>query len=183
MSQVQSKTVRDLPFKLQKDEKILRICHRHNVFLMRQLGVFSIGGAILVLIGFIIAGSLQNDFLRSIVHGASIIGIFAVLIYTGFRVYQYNNDIWVITNQRLIDSSKSTPFNHKLSSTDLVNVQDMSIEKNGILATSFNYGDLRCQTAGMDSNFTLFGIPEPAEVLELIDGARDRARAQHSQPR
>lgn len=177
MNTPESKTVRDLPFKLQTGEKILKICHRHNVFLMRQLGIYAFGGAILVLIGFFVAGTLDNiNFLRTIIHGLSVVGIFAVLIYIGFRVYQYNNDIWVITNQRIIDSSKATPFNHRLSSTDLVNVQDMSIEKNGILATTFNYGDLRCQTAGMDSNFILFGIPEPTEVLELIDQARDRAR-------
>ncbi len=41
----------------------------------------------------------------------------------------------------------------------------------------FNYGDLRCQTAGEVPNFILAGIPQPAEVLGVVDAARDAARS------
>jgi hypothetical protein len=86
------------------------------------------------------------------------------------------NDEWVITNQRIVDSYKRHWFHQNLASADLINVQDMRVEKSGVMATIFNFGDLHCQTAGSRENFILADIPNPAKVLDLIDEARDQAR-------
>ena len=93
-----------------------------------------------------------------------------------FTWYKYQNDIWVVTNQRIVDSLKRNWFHHRMSSADLVNVEDMSVDRGGVFATMFNFGNLICQTAGSRSNFVLSGIPEPAEVLALVDRSRDAAR-------
>jgi hypothetical protein len=90
--------------------------------------------------------------------------------------YHYRNDIWVITNQRLIDSYRPHPFNQKLSTADLVNLQDMTVERAGILQTALNYGTVICQTASVDRDFRITGIPEPREVQALVDRERDRER-------
>ena len=63
-----------------------------------------------------------------------------------------------------------------MASADLVDVEDMSVFREGLLPTIFNFGDVRCQTAGQVANFVLAGIPKPAEVLGLVDAARDTAR-------
>jgi hypothetical protein len=57
-----------------------------------------------------------------------------------------------------------------------VNIQDLSVNRHGILATSFDYGDINCQTAGGQEKFNLSGIPHPREVQALIDKERDRER-------
>jgi hypothetical protein len=90
--------------------------------------------------------------------------------------YHYKNDVWVITNQRLIDSYRPHPFSQKLSTADLVNLQDMTVERNGILQTSLNFGTVICQTASADREFRITGIPEPREVQALVDRERDRER-------
>ena len=90
--------------------------------------------------------------------------------------YRYHNDIWVVTNQRLIDSTRPTPFNLKLSTADLVNVQDMTVEREGVLPTMLDYGDIVCQTAADMQEFRLPGIPKPREVQLLVDRERDRER-------
>jgi hypothetical protein len=90
--------------------------------------------------------------------------------------YRYNNDMWVITNQRLIDSFRKHPFSLAITSADLVNVQDISVERNGILRTTLDYGDIVCQTAGVQQGFRLVGIPHPRAVQMLIDKERDRER-------
>ena len=63
-----------------------------------------------------------------------------------------------------------------MSSADLVDVEDMNVVREGILPTMFNFGDVRCQTAGEVPNFVLAGIPRPTEVLATIDAARDASR-------
>jgi hypothetical protein len=90
--------------------------------------------------------------------------------------YRYRHDIWVITNQRLIDSYKRHPFDLKIASADLVNVQDMSVERKGVLRTMLNYGDIVCQTASEMQGFRLAGIPDPRAVQALVDRERDRER-------
>jgi hypothetical protein len=54
--------------------------------------------------------------------------------------------------------------------------------KEGLFATAFNYGDVRCQTAGEVPNFILAGIPNPTSVLAVVDAARDAARRELSRP-
>ena len=108
-------------------------------------------------------------------------------IYWAVRAYftwfRYRNDIWVVTTQRLIDSTRTNWFNHRMASTDLVDVEDITIERHGFLATAFNFGDVRCQTAGEVANFILSEIPAPSVVLSTIDLARDAARRSAGSPR
>jgi hypothetical protein len=40
----------------------------------------------------------------------------------------------------------------------------------------FNFGDVRCQTAGEVPNFVLDGIPDPSGVMAIVDASRDAAR-------
>ena len=94
--------------------------------------------------------------------------------------YRYHNDIWVITNQRLIDSTKTNPFNLKMSTADFVNIQDMTVERAGILRTMLDYGDIVCQTAADVQEFRLTGIPDPRDVQLLVDKERDRERMRSS---
>src|SRR5690606_33112858 len=93
-----------------------------------------------------------------------------------FTWYRYQNDMWIITNQRVVDSSRQHWFHHRMASTDLIDVEDIAIQREGVLATMFNFGSVQLQTAGVQANFVLSGIPKPSGVLGTIDGARDAAR-------
>jgi hypothetical protein len=90
--------------------------------------------------------------------------------------YQYRHDVWVITNQRIVDVFKKHPFNLRVSSADLINVQDISVARNGILQTTLDFGDIVCQTSGADEAFRLSGLPNPRQTQALIDQERDRER-------
>ena len=89
--------------------------------------------------------------------------------------YRYNNDIWVVTNQRIVDSTKTTPFSLKDLDRRPREHQDMTVERSGIFRTMFNYGDVICQTA---ADIRSSGCPAspPAEVQLLVDKERDRER-------
>jgi hypothetical protein len=97
-----------------------------------------------------------------------------------FSWYRYRNDLWVITDQRIIDSTRTSPFSLKLSTADLVNVQDMTIERRGIFPTIFDFGDVVCQTAADLQEFRLVGIHHPREIQAMVDRERDRERQRAS---
>ena len=90
--------------------------------------------------------------------------------------YRYHNDIWVVTNQRLVDSFKRHPFSLRISTADLINIQDMTIERSGVLRTLMDYGNIVCQTAAEQQDFRLIGIPDPRATQALVDRERDRER-------
>jgi hypothetical protein len=167
-----------VPFPLQDNETILMLCRRHWVFLWPRTILYVIAAVLPpALISWIM---VQTDTYDGI--AARIFWVVAALymLYWLFRAllnwYQYHHDIWVITNQRLVDSIKRTPFNHRVATADLVNMQDISVERNGILPTLLNYGDIICQTAAEGQDFRLSGVPRPQETQLLIDKERDRER-------
>ena len=93
-----------------------------------------------------------------------------------FIWYRYHHDYWVVTNQRVIDVKRNHPLNMLVSTADLVNIQDMTIRRNGLLKTMLDYGDVVCQTAGTDADFTIVGVKDPRAVQAIVDRERDRER-------
>lgn len=180
MSSQSPRTYGSLPSPLQDGEIVLQLCHRHWWYLWPRtiLWVLYAVAPVFVLAVILDAIGILDD-----------IGIFFWLLaavylgYWGVRLvlnwYRYANDIWIVTNQRIIDSFKPHPFSHRLATADLVNVQDISVEKIGLLPTMLGFGDVVCQTAsgGSDEPFRIIGIPKPADVQLLIDKERDRERS------
>lgn len=167
-----------LHFPLQDNEQVLKIYRRHWFYLWPR----SIFYAIAAIVPVVVAGFLVEKAAGLGGTAGKVFWIAALvyLLYWIVRIflnwYRYNNDIWVITNQRIIDSTKTTPISLKLSTADLINVQDMTVERNGLFRTLFNYGDVVCQTAAEQQEFRLIGIPHPEEVQLLVDKERDRER-------
>jgi hypothetical protein len=166
-----------LPVKLQDGERVLELCRRHWVYLWPSVALQALFGLIPLVIGAVVID-------KAGISGAAAQIIWAVLaihlVFRGLKAfltwYRYHNDIWVISNQRLIDSYKRHPFSLEISTADLVNVQDISVERNGVLRTVLDYGDIVCQTAAEMQGFRLAGIPDPRTIQALIDRERDRER-------
>jgi hypothetical protein len=175
---------RKLPFTLQREESVLVFCRRHIVYLVTRM--VGIGAAGLLPIAALLVLAAKTFGLDGTA-GKIVLGLVALwAIYWAIRGYfawfRYQNDIWVITNQRIVDSVRRHWFHHRMASADLVDVEDINVVKEGLFATAFNYGDVRCQTAGEVPNFILAGIPKPTDVLAVVDSARDAARRQLSNP-
>jgi hypothetical protein len=164
----------NLPLPIQPGERVLLLRRRHWMFLWPTvllnllLGLIPTAAFIWLIDQIGIEGSVANI----------IIAIYLVffLIRLIFVWYKYRHDFWVVTNQRVIDIKRNHPLNMQISTADLVNIQDMTIRRNGLLRTMLDYGDVVCQTAGMDSDFTIAGVSDPRAVQALVDRERDRER-------
>ena len=173
-----------LHFPLQENERVLQICRRHWFYLWPRTVFYAL--AALIPIG--VAGFLISRYgeLSGITAKVFWIAALVYLLYWLVRIflnwYRYNNDIWVITNQRIVDSTKTTPITLKISTADLINVQDMTVERDGLFRTMFNYGDVICQTAAEQQEFRMTGIPRPQEIQLLVDKERDRERLRSRAP-
>ena len=167
-----------LPFPLQVGERVVRVCRRHWIHLWPMTIYLALWGLLPpIAIGLLLSWA---DAYEGIAATIFMVAASVWLLYWAARIflnwYRYRHDLWVITNQRIVDSLKSNPFSHRISTADLVNVQDMTVERHGVLQTMLNYGDIVCETASGTGDFVLSGIPEPSEVQLLVDRERDRAR-------
>jgi hypothetical protein len=167
-----------LPFPLQEGEQVLALCRRHWWFLWPRTILLALVALVPVVVAFWLLGEIgvRDD-----------LGIFFWIVvalwlgYWGVRLflnwYQYNHDIWVVTNQRLIDVFRSNPLNKRIVTADLVNIQDMRVERSGLTATILGYSNLICSTAGAEGgSFNITGVPNAEELQLLIDRERDRER-------
>ena len=161
-----------MPIQLQRDEKIIKELRRHPIYaILQALGILVVAGVLIWLFSWL-KSSIGWTFF-SILLGLTVV-IAAIILYMIY--YRYKNDLWLITDQRLVDSTRRSPFSHEIASTDLVNVQDITVSRNGFFPTIFNFGEVSCQTAGSTQVFILKGVSNPNSVLELIDQSRDDAR-------
>jgi membrane protein YdbS with pleckstrin-like domain len=168
-----------LPFPLQEGEELLTLARRHWLFVYPKL----VAGAIVALLPVGVLWWVMSRFDWTDEPPARLVALvitFVWLVYWAVRLYflkyRYDNDIWVVTNQRIIDSVKNHWFHLQMSTADLVDIEDMSVIRSGLLNTLFDFGDINCQTAGEVPKFSLRGIPRPREVQALVDRLRDQAR-------
>lgn len=170
-----------LPFALQEDEQVVKVVRRHWLHLYpRLIGLLFIALVPVALFWLVVWTTLTLDTTLRwllIAGSATWLLFWAVRLY--LLAYRYNNDIWVITDQRIIDSVRTHPFSLRIETADLVNVQNLAINRTGLLRTLFDYGDVACETAGETGKFTLAGVPNPRDVQLLIDRLRDAQRARN----
>ncbi|MEX0682037.1 MAG: hypothetical protein WD904_04915 [Dehalococcoidia bacterium] len=176
-AQPEPRTYGALPMPLQDGEIIYEFRRRHWWFLWPQTILYVLVAIVPVALAYVVldAIGIQDD-----------IDIFfwlIALVWVGWWAirallnwYRYSHDVWIVTNQRLIDSFKAHPFSHRLSTADLINVQDIAVSKVGLLATMLNFGDVICETAGSNQQFRIIGIPRPEAIQLMIDKERDRER-------
>lgn len=169
----------DFHFPLQEGERVIKIYRRHWVYLWPLLiGQFLAAVVPVVVIALLLdaVGALEGIGSK-IFYVLAAIYIVYWLVRLALTWYRYHNDIWVVTSQRLIDSYRRHPFDMKVSTADLVNVQDMTIQRSGILRTMLDFGNVICQTASIDQDFVITGVPKPLETQALVDRERDRQRS------
>ena len=167
------------PFELQDGETILLQCRRHWMYVVPKLVFAALAGLLPSAIVVVLMTRFGDGFsgVVGLVVGLITLAWFAYwAIRAYFTWFRYQNDLWFVTTQRIIDSTKNNWFHHRIASADLDDVQDIAVERSGLFNTMFNFGDVRCQTAAEQPNFILPGIPNPGSVLELIDKNRDIAK-------
>ena len=77
-------------------------------------------------------------------------------------------DMWVITNDRMVDIRQITLFARSVAELDLYQIQDATSEVKGVFPSLFDYGNVAIQTAGAHAQFMLLNVPHPHQLREMI---------------
>lgn len=89
-------------------------------------------------------------------------------------------DVYIITNERVIDISFENLLNKKFAEAEITKIQDVSSEVIGFTQTIFNYGRILIQTASEVNQLHFENIPNPDKIIKVIEELRHREEGQHA---
>lgn len=101
-----------------------------------------------------------------------IFGFFIFILIASFYEWiLWYQDIYIITNKRIINIQRKTLFTTVVSEASLDKIQDITYKIEGILEVFFNYGTVAVQTASATGILNLEDIANPPFVVEKIKEA------------
>lgn len=150
-----------------KDEKIVLILRQHLITQVEKVFVLILAliliPAILNFAGFMDA--LPNKF-------AVAFDLFWMILAFGLITRSFLSwffNIYVITDERVIDVDFDSVIHYNVSSAKIENIQDVTTKTVGPLAAIFNFGNILIQTAGEKNEFEFTHVPQPAKVTKLLN--------------
>jgi hypothetical protein len=94
----------------------------------------------------------------------------------------YRLDTLVVTNRRIIDIDQLGLFARNISELRLENIEDITIDIPGFIASWLNYGDIVLQTAAEQDKFTFRGISHPEAAKNFIsERSEEHIRELHTE--
>lgn len=129
------------------------------------------------LIGFLVPSLLSGDSQQRAQHWLSVFAVLAVAL-TFFLLliatYVYRQSQWLVTDDSINQVLQVGLFRRQISELSMANIEDITAEQNGALATFFGFGTLKVETAGERSNFHFAYCPQPNKYAQIILHARER---------
>jgi len=153
-------------------ERIVRTIRRDPITFVPYIVVFIILMFVPIGVFWLINTMFPEILANNIVYPIAV--LFASMYYLCLYLFFYSYfvafylDMWIITNDRLIDVQQISLFGRSVAELDLYQIQDASSEIKGILPTIFRYGDVTLQTAGPVPKFIIHSTPNPHEIRKLI---------------
>lgn len=87
----------------------------------------------------------------------------------------YYLDVWIVTDQRIINIEQGSLFRRRISELEMGKIQDVTSQVQGVIPTLFRYGYVYVQTAGEKERFVFCQVPNPAKVKNIIMQIQKRA--------
>lgn len=154
-----------------EEEKIIKVLHRNWFDIASQyfviflaVGAFFLGISIYPTI-FPQLNSSEYNILFLFIENTFLL---AIWIYCFLIWVDYYFDVWVITDERIINIEQRGLFLRRVSSAEYEKIQDVTVEVKGFLQTVINFGDVRIQTAGETENIVFRRISNPYEIKNLV---------------
>ncbi len=154
---------------LKPGEEIIRIVRSYPLTLVPVVG----GAAFLLLLDFfLLAWWAAHKGWGMIAFG--IIAIIALFIGVR-RWYVWSMNVFVVTNQRIIDIDQRGFFSRNVAEASYDKIQDVRYSVRGMWQTILSLGAIEVQTAGSTTNLELRGIKRPVELQQLITDSQRQA--------
>ncbi|HEY1835965.1 MAG TPA: hypothetical protein VGG13_04050 [Candidatus Saccharimonadales bacterium] len=105
----------------------------------------------------------------------AVLGVLVViaLLFLAVSSSIYRKNQWIVTSDSITQILQPSLVSRQVSQLTLDDLEDMTVQQNGILQSTFNFGTLRAETAGERSKFVFIYCPNPDHFARLILEARE----------
>jgi uncharacterized membrane protein YdbT with pleckstrin-like domain len=154
-------------------EKVILMLHRHGFIAFRFFMIYLFFATLPVIGVWLLA-----NYTTAFADPAGFVYALTVLLYGAYALIwgllffitwlNYYLDIWIVTNERIINIAQQRLFYRVVSEQKLYRVQDVTWEMKGVIANLFRFGNVQVQTAGEDDKFVFEHISQPEKVAQTI---------------
>lgn len=166
---------------LKEGEVISEKVRKHWIVYVADFFLHSFGCLLFVFAAYFLdtRGSFGGTYSLGASYGAMILIMFVLIFWTSFFFAWTKDyfDVWYVTNQHIIAINQKTLLAREEAFMELIKIQDVSFEKEGILPTVLGYGKLKVQSAGIEQEFIMENVHDVEQVAHRIMELRDAAQA------
>jgi hypothetical protein len=169
---------------MQPGERVICEIKRHPIGIIGIYFSFIAAILLVAIVGYVFAPQIYTSTDSSRVYGYVTLALLVVTILGGLFAYVahivYWGNRWIVTDDSVTQVIQNSLFNKQSSQLSMGNLEDITAEKNGIIQHLFNYGMLKCETAGAQkSKFHFIYCPNPDYYAKCILDAREKFEFQH----
>lgn len=154
---------------LRPGERVICEIKRH------PFGILSMyfSGLVAIVVAIVLAAfapqiiSTGSDISGVAMVGAGIV-IVGVLLMLWVATFVYWQNRWIVTDDSITQITQDGLFGRRVSQLSMENLEDVTIDKSGIIQTMLNFGTLKAETAGERSKFMFPFCPDPATYARKI---------------
>jgi len=160
---------------MQPGEHVICELRRHPIGLV---GIYLSAGLIIVLAlaGAGAAPYFLPDASQQVKLGAvlgAVVLAAMTLLYAYIVSIIYNGNRWIVTNDSITQIDQNGLLSKQTSQLSLANLEDVTVEQDGLLQSIFGFGSLRAETAGQRGKFMFPFCPNPNDVARKIIAAHE----------
>jgi len=154
-------------------ERVVLMLHRHG-FVAVRIALLYILLALVPVAAWLLLGTRTEVFVDVTSTGYALITLLlsAYALVWGLLFFvswlNYYLDVWIITNERIINITQQRLFHRIVSEQKLYRVQDVTWQIEGVLGNLLKFGNVTIQTAGEQGKFTFEHIPDPEAVAKAV---------------
>ncbi len=151
-------------------ERIEHILRRHVVTFFPEVFLFVVLSSIPVVLWFLAQALFPLLFSHPAWFPIFVLGLSAyslgvfVIFFTQF--IDFYLDLWVVTNDRIVDVEQFGLFARTISEVDLFRLQDVTTDIHGFFPTIFKYGDVVVKTASDNKSIVFKNVYRPNHIRE-----------------
>jgi hypothetical protein len=157
---------------LQPGELIVANLKRHPFGIIQLYVAGLLGIGLMVGIGFFIAPNLLDQYNNgdgmTMVIGGVLLLIALMVLVLGVATSVYWQNEWVITTDSITQIIQTSLFNRQVSQLSMENLEDVTVNQDGIIPHMFGFGTLKVETAGERSKFIFLYCPNPNDYARKI---------------
>ena len=162
---------------MQPGEHVVAKIKRHPFGIVSLYVVAVVGIALAVLLAiFLLPGMLDQTGTGTstgsssmpMIYAGTAIVVAGLLLVLGVATSVYWQNEWVVTTDSITQVSQNSLFNREVSQLSMENIEDVTVNQDGILPHMFGFGTLKVESAGERSKFVFPYCPTPNEYARKI---------------